>query len=651
MHKIFIIAIGLLVLYAPIFAQENTDKPERKPSEEGQKIQDQHEEYLREKEKMDTIPAFKYYNFYDTLLSNISFYHENLKDRIARSIYHDPGDYLKFNKSNLVVHYRFVPIRTTATPYNLPGNRTNTIFNNKKIDPIDHQVQPDNKIDFNDIPTETVQDVYNVDGPLGMLFGGDNATSSLILVPQRPETTQAESQMIADVGWYGYSYTKAMFAHRNLKGRSLKIGIGRRKVNNDTPYDSDEADHQWAELIMPVREKIRLALELRMYKREGYVPVRLDNIPDYIERFHKDKDLSTAVEFGHNSLSRTIFKYNMTSSAHNYLGVATDYNHNIDIAAHNGSVTNEGLLGSIDYQINLSGSQERYQEFEIDNKRHRGYGDIKLIKADGSISMFAYSKLEKVGDFDPGPSGMFQISFHKPIFRARLSAGYATKFPRQYELDLKATYNNFYSGTTGNDYLELGNSALKAEKQIVGNIGIGLGSPGNDLMLSLTGGNIFDGIDWRQFDTLDLSFGAFQPINQDLDFATASMSQNLSWSNKMLWTGGASYHYLDIENDPEPAYAPDYQLFSSLQLYYYWEKLDLHLYAYGEGFYNGKYIGYDGSPLGQEFVSNFKLSFRIKKFRFYYVTQNLFDYSYIERESFSIPGRFDFYGVTWDFID
>jgi hypothetical protein len=185
----------------------------------------------------------------------------------------------------------------------------------------------------------------------------------------------------------------------------------------------------------------------------------------------------------------------------------------------------------------------------------------------------------------------------------------------------------------------------------VANLSGSLGRPGNELNLSVTGGRVFDGIDWRRFDTLGLEYAAFKPLNHDIEFANLTMVKNLAAGRHLIWSGGGSYGYLRIGDDDNPPYAPDYQLFSSLRLYYFIEKLGLHLYGHGEVFYKGPYNGYNGEQLGENIITNFKLSFRIRKFQFYYVFQNLPDISYKNHEGSAIPGRFDFYGVKWDFLD
>ena len=81
------------------------------------------------------------------------------------------------------------------------------------------------------------------------------------------------------------------------------------------------------------------------------------------------------------------------------------------------------------------------------------------------------------------------------------------------------------------------------------------------------------------------------------------------------------------------------------------EKLGLKLYVYGEALYNAVYHGYDSQEYGENIIFNLKLSFKIKKFHFYYVFQNIPSIEYYSRANNRILGRYNWYGVTWEFLD
>ena len=108
---------------------------------------------------------------------------------------------------------------------------------------------------------------------------------------------------------------------------------------------------------------------------------------------------------------------------------------------------------------------------------------------------------------------------------------------------------------------------------------------------------------------------------------------------------------MDYRQFDKKPYLPDYQLFSGLELHVYWRQRLLHLYAYGEIVYSGGYDGYVQTGLGNDPVANVKISFRIKKFRMHYVVQNALNREYTSRDYITFPGRYNYYGITWNFGD
>ena len=88
-----------------------------------------------------------------------------------------------------------------------------------------------------------------------------------------------------------------------------------------------------------------------------------------------------------------------------------------------------------------------------------------------------------------------------------------------------------------------------------------------------------------------------------------------------------------------------------MELHVYWRQRLIHLYAYGEVVYSGPYDGYAVTDLGDQPIFNVKLSFRSRSFRFHFVIQNALGAEYQSRDWFVIPGRYSYWGFTWDFLD
>ena len=305
----------------------------------------------------------------------------------------------------------------------------------------------------------------------------------------------------------------------------------------------------------------------------------------------------------------------------------------------------------------LTMTEEEYHNFNYFMTRHRAKLNSNMFWGDSTISFAANISGEKVGGYDPAPSAVLAYKMESESFYLSISSGYVTKFPRQYELDLTPQIDKFIDAAV-NDYYESGNVYLKPEKQLSGNLTVSLGPINNDLTISITGGKIFDGIDWKQFtlDTNGLSLTAFKTYNQDIEYANMSIIKRISLGTKLFWTGAGSYRYLSIDGNDSPSHAPDYQFSTGLELNHYLKFLDLHLYGYIEAGYVGPYQSYPAygktaANLGEKFVSNMKLSFRIKSFRFYYYWQNLFASNYDPREDYGIRDLLFYYGFTWEFLD
>nr|MBN2277595.1 hypothetical protein [candidate division Zixibacteria bacterium] len=589
------------------------------------------------------------YHFADSLKYIIPKARLNLYDDAVRSFQHDAADYLRLVPSCFTVSYQTVPLRKTCSPFTLPGDRMDIIFNDNRLSPLEHHLEPDNMIDFNDLPTAATAEIYNINGPLGMIFGGYNATSSLVMFPLRPDTTRAESKMTVDKGWFGYANTKGLFTIRTVEGRQVSLAAEYRRANGEFSNAKDDAYHHWGEVDYPLKNNLNLHLQGRLYRRDGEFPFRPDSTLEYMNRFRRDRDLSVGLELIHpgGQSSTVTFRHQRSESA---LDQATrTYDRKLDVYDNSFHFIHERKLGGLGLFLEASARQEKYKDTDVDNKRLAGFISGKFMLGDSSLAWLGYIKAEQVGGFDPAPSAALTLIGISSRLYYSISAGYTTRFPRQYELDLNPTVNAIIGATA--DYSEAGNPDLKEERQLTANLTLGLGPAGNDLLVSVTGGKITDGIDWVRRDSADFILGFYQPSNHDIDFGDISIRQRLSWRDMINWSVGAGYHYIKINGNDDPAYAPDYQASSGLQIHLYSEKFDLHLYGYGEATYLSAYHGYDNADLGEDIILSIKLSFRIKKFRFYYIFQNAPSVEYSLKENYPLPGRYNYYGLTWEFLD
>lgn len=594
-----------------------------------------------------------YYSPNDSIAARFLINRFNLADEATRSFQHDAAGFLNLNPSDFIVEEQITPYRTTVSPFTLPGNRMNVIFNGRALHPLEHLPEPDNRIDFNDIPTAAIDKVYNIEGPLGLAFGADNAVSSVFLIPRRPDTTRAESRLIVDKGSFGYANTKVLFARRYLNGRSFRAGVEYRRADGLLSYRNDDSYHQWGEILYPLNNRIRLDLSGRLYHRQGTYTVEPDISAFWPDRSRRDRDLTAGLNLYHSAEKTTRLEFRHQRSESSLDEYSAKYQRNLDFLDNSFSVSHDRKLGGADLTANAAIAREEYNDSGLKKRRVCGDAEVRLQSGDSSHPAIAFLKAEKVEGFNIGVSAALGYLINSPNYYLSASAGYATKIPRQYELYLVRQLTGILSASTP-DYFESGNSNIKPEKQLIGNIIAGLGKTGSDIVLSITGGKIFNGIDWqREYpkDTLGAIVTAFTPQNKDITFAAASARKRVSWGDWLHLSSGGSCRYMKEGNDDASWYLPDYQLFSGLELYHHIQSLDLHLYGYIECSYAGPYFGPLGTRLGEKPIINMKLSFRIKSFRFYYIFQDLPSLEYQSREFYTIPGRFNYYGLVWEFLD
>lgn len=606
-------------------------------------------EMLRQKpQKADTL-GFDKYIFYDTLTLRALPSRIDLRPDANRSFLHDAGDFLKFSPSYFIIEEHQTPQRKTAAPFNLPGDRLNLILDGESLTPREHILQPDDQTDLNDIPDLASGGVYSVEGPLGMAFGAENAVSSLILTLPRPEKGKALSGLVVDKGSWGYANTRAQFTSESQNGRRIAAAVQYRKSKGAYLLLSDSAYHQWGEISQPLGERWNLNLQGWLYRRIGILAIYPDAAFYPLNRDRRERRFHGAIEYYHSAVSTSALEYRFQKSESRPTGYFTDYRRALKDTDNSLRLIHNHRLGAVDTRAEIVAGEEEFDDPGVNHNRRHGLAALTLSTGDSSTSLLLYSSAAKVEGFDPLPSAMLSYQRNRERSYLRISAGYAGKFPRQMLLYFTSRAEKLLDLNTF-DYYEAGNPELKPEKQLAGNVTFGLGRKNNDLSLSVTGGKILDGIDWlRRTDTLTGPF--YRPQNHDIDFVSASLVKAISYRDNIFWKGGGSYRHLTIADDDLPAYMPEYQFFSALELSYQFRKPPIRLYGYIEGQYYGSYHGVRGAQLGQDPIINIKFSFSIKSFRFYYIFQNIKGTEYALREDAVIPTWYDYFGFSWNFLD
>ncbi len=599
------------------------------------------------------------FDFADSLKTLFLSKTDDLCTRLNSTTPHNPADLMKFNPAHFGLDYLLLPYRRNVLPFSLPGQRSDMILGGGILTPMEHSLEPDGLLNWEDIPLAPISQAYSLDGPLGMAFGGDRAVHSLIMEPVAIPEAEAESRMFVDKGSFGYANTQGVFSSRSQKGQTFRAALEYRKVDRVASYRDDDAYHQWWDIGTPVRNADRLESTLRLYRRQGTLHFRPGYSSATFDRFRRDRDFSTRYIHRHAIGGKSVleFRHQRSESVLENSSAAHAYNRNLDIFDNSLDFSHERRWRICDLKGGLSITQYDFHDGGRETRRRRAALFGQFVRGDSLKALTGYLRLEKLGGYNPAPSIMAaQTGLIKEI-RYTASLGYAARFPNQYELDLRPKFVSMVS-TSNPDYFESGNSILKPEKQAVGNISLAYGKSNQDWQLSLTGGRILDAIVWDRtlLDTLGDNVTAYRPSNRDMDFIALSLSKNFRWRDFFTWHGAAAWRYMDLSGYENPAYHPDWQIFSSLELYHYVRVIDVHFYGYLEGTLSDSYAteGLMGSPvmtLGEQGVLNARLSFRIKKFNFYFNWQDLLNHDFRMHEGYYISGRLFSYGLTWQFID
>jgi hypothetical protein len=326
------------------------------------------------------------------------------------------------------------------------------------------------------------------------------------------------------------------------------------------------------------------------------------------------------------------------------------YRANLNLTGHGLHVAREWAWSTNILRASLEADHLKFDNWHEQHTRYSGTAHLSIARLSRPTGLVLDLKQVYVEGYRWLPSAAAMLRRETEKSYLMLSGSYSERAPSQLELYLPYQTAPLYNAQSSVDnYADGGKANLLSEKMLTGATEIGLGSKSRSLMLSAVGGRIWDGIDWprRYAGALEV----FTPINGDIDFATVTGSTNWDFSDNVRFKGGGSYHYIDYELIDDPAYSPEYQFFSGLELHLFWRQTLIDLWAYGEVVYTGPYHGLGDKGLGDNAIVNVKLSFRMGHFWFHFVSQNTLSLRYDAKDGWQNPGRYSTYGFTWDFID
>lgn len=602
---------------------------------------------LYKKEKAKEI--FHYFNYSDSLNLNFLPRRLDLKKISDRSTIHSAGDYFRFNPSYFVLDPQETPMRSTVKPFGLAGDRLNISYNGINYKPQEHILEPDGMVDMNDIPTVLNDQIYIIPGAYGMLFDGDQTVASLITIPDIPGDYDPNTAIVVDKGGFDYSYVRGRYSKSFSTGRKIDLSTGYRNAYGVASNRDDDSYQYTGRIFLPLGGQYALTSKGQVYNRKGSYVLTPDL--NYIEfnrnRIDKGFDVELSRDNSMGSSTKFIgYRYNRKRS---YLDGS--YTSRLNMNRNDIFTGIRGIKNNLLYKLEISGSYDKYNNGLETYDRYLSETSLILAKRTGSRRIGLTLGTGYVEDYEFLPKISLSLMSESEKYFYLLSVGYIEKAPTLNDLYLPAQSAEVYQNVL-DDYSDGGNPDLESEKQLVGSAMIEFGSYKNNLRLSATGGKLIDGIEWKHvvFNQINEK-QIFYLENDDITFADFQMRHALELSDKLRLLTGGAYHTADYKSDYEPAYAPDYQIFSGMELHVFWPQKQMDLFAYGEIVYAGEYSGYKGIKLGKEPIMNFKLSFQIKSFRFHYIWQNPLLRSYQVKENFTYQSRLTSYGITWHFFD
>lgn len=602
----------------------------------------------REEQETQLAPM----RYFDSLVAYFAPGQLDKREVIARSFYHDAGDYFRFAPAHFVIDRQVTPMRKTVAPYTLAGNRLNVMHGRSSLYPFEHSIEPDGLVDMNDVPTALDDRVYVLDGPAGAVFGGDQGIATLLTIPRFYDDYDAHSAFLVDKGSYGYSYARARYLRRFEDGRDLKFSLGYR--NADGPYfrTDDDAYHYTGDFYVPVRGKVALRAQGRLYRRKGPLRIQPDISGTVVNRDRFDRSGDIGLQFndpdgGGNWQVRYRYRRESSDISGVYLGRFNQTGHGATLARE--WMGRDRALQAEVTTDNLS-YNEGYESFE--RNQFGAFVAIADLSDGWRYAVRLGTHWNKDDDVLPAASAMAVRESN--LMLLMVSAGYNSREPSLMELHLPMRRSTIYPLGTLN-YADRGNDSLSKETQVTASALVRVGSDRANVTLIATGGRIADGIDWVLSNEVieGNSTRVFSPMNGDIDFATISAEPAITLWDFVRFSAGGAYFFTEYELYPDGnrPYAPDYQGWAGGELHVYWPQRLIHLFAYGEVVYSSAYDGYYDLNLGQDPVFNARLSLQMGKFRFHFIFQNVLNRVYASRENSSFLGRFNSYGFTWEFLN
>ncbi|UCB52678.1 MAG: TonB-dependent receptor [Candidatus Zixiibacteriota bacterium] len=307
------------------------------------------------------------------------------------------------------------------------------------------------------------------------------------------------------------------------------------------------------------------------------------------------------------------------------------------------------------HHVKIEGQAERksLESLTAKNAAHGGRLSITdLIEMRSTTTLLLGSSLYKEEGLDAGISACAGVSHRvaediKVFATLGRSVGYPTLMDRSWPR-FSAAFND-----TVADYMEQGNSELRAQESVTADIGTDLRGGNFQVSAYLFASRISDFIFWSNIDT-SVYFGHFQPVNSEARIWGANLDLRLEFFDHV--SSYVSYCFKKSKDSDRKArlpFSPEHSLFTYLQLEDEFLKKEIGVkLRFETNISSERFMDeYEQDKERGVAILNGKTTIRFLDFHFYYIVRNITDEVYRSMGDYHMPGRSFWWGFWWEFFD
>lgn len=566
----------------------------------------------------------------------------------------DAAGFLKSEASYYQLSYHETPLRSTVSPFGLPGQQLYVTDGSVPFMPFDRTVPPDGMLDYSDFSTGDIDRAGIIEGPLASFNSFNAEISTLSMEPFAIPGGEAESQFTIERGAFGYAYTRGRLAR--MFGDRLGVAFSTDYRNGDG-YNPDANDNSYyvkMRVVNHLMSKTDMESSIHVYRRSGSFPVMPNAGGNSFNRFRRDNKVSlniTRHEFLGGQLTGN---FNYQSSLSKYSSFSSSIFRSIKPDYYSSQIGFTKIHGTGIFYLSVRGGKNK---FDINQQYlSQNYGMVTIADYRSFLGgkQFIFARFKNSEKDHPAVEGAIGWAHDlSQSLKTLISFGYLTRFPT-----LDERYADYRSGSIGSlgylagQYSERGNAGLQKEEKLVGNASIQIRKRDFDISVTVNAGKIRNAIYYdRQFDAL-YTAGQIMPQNDTIQFADVNLST--SFLNLGPFYGSVSATARKVDSDrygKNPPYSPRWQACGHLGLKFHITRYDIYMRLFGEVNYSEKPISHILDTLETVPLVSWGVNASMQTFTFYYLMHNASGQVFPAPEGYGYSGWFYSWGINWKFFD